>query len=146
MDHETIRNATWVIGCLVMSAFIMNHFRRYFQPRNKGEKLTEFIARARIDEKLDKEAFVHMFGANSRWAHLTNTLLSFVWIWSITELPDMTIIGLLYLAIGAFTTRVAAGNAKQADYNRLRFGNRIWHRMYYAWTWPLHMLKGTSKG
>lgn len=145
MDQETMHNVVWVMVCLVMAAFIMNHFRRYFQPRNNGEKLTEFVARARNDEKLDQAAFAHMFGASSRGAHLTNTLLLFVWMWSMTKLPDLGAIGLLYLAIGALATRAVAGNAKQPDYNRLRFGNRIWYRLYYAWTWPLHMAKGTAK-
>jgi len=146
MDQETMHNAVWVMVCLVMAAFIMNHFRRYFQPRNKGESLAEFVVRARSDEKLDKEAFVHMFGANSRWAHLTNTVLLFVWMWSMTKLPDLGLVGLLYLAIGTFATGAVAGDGKQPDYNRLRFGNRIWYRLYYAWTWPLHIAKGTAKG
>lgn len=139
--QEFVMTGLTLVSSLIASAMFMRRFRRYFQPRHKGESLRQFIKRARADEKLDTAAVVHMFGANSISAHWINLLFVLAFLWSVSEGLVSGMAGLLYLAIGAVATNSVARSARQANYQRLRWSERIWFRLFFALAWPLYIIK-----
>lgn len=141
--HELASTVGLGLACFTLAALLVRKLRRYTQPRSKGEDMASYLARARADQQLDKAAFDNMFGEGNTTPHRINFALMLFWLWCVAKAPAALSPSLLYLLAGMWMTREVANAARRIDFGRLGYFGRFWFRLFYAWSWPLNLVKKT---
>lgn len=140
MDIDLLKNISFLVAAMIGAAIILVKFR-HFLDRKSGEDWKSFLQRAVVEKNKDKEAQQTMFGslgATNR-ANLIVLALMLAFAYSFT-VPALMCVMAIYLAIGFIASRKTANDAKTAGHARLSIADRLWFRLYFAWTWPIGLI------
>lgn len=142
MNYQELASTAGLgLACFVLSAVLVRKLKRYLEPRQQGEGMADFLARARNDQRADKAAFVHMFGEGKPTPHRINFVLMLCWFWCMAKVPAIAVPSMLYVLVGMWITRDLANAAKRSEFDRLGYSGRAWFRLFYAWSWPLSLIQ-----
>jgi hypothetical protein len=140
MDIDLLKNISFVLATMIGAAIILVKFR-HFLDWKPGEDWKSFLQRAAVEKNKNKEAQQTMFGSLGATIRANLVVLAFTLAFAYSSsVPALMLAIAVYLAIGFFVSRKTANSAKTAGYARLSIADRLWFRLYFAWTWPLGLL------
>lgn len=144
MDINSLKIYGFALASLFLAGVFMRKFRHFFEWKKQDDWKT-FWQRAIDEQKKDKQAQQTMFGSLGKTiiANLVNLVLMLYFIFSI-QISNLMFVICIYLAIGFFVSRKIAVSEKTINHNRLSFGDRLWFRLFFAWTWPLGLWSKTK--
>lgn len=140
MDLNLLKNILLLSAAMIGSALILRKYRHFLNWKS-GDDWKSFLERAVAEGNKDNEAKQRMFGTQGATirAHLIVLACTLTFAYSIS-VPALMLAMAVYLSIGFFVSRKTANNAKTASHDRLSISDRLWFRLYFAWTWPLNLL------
>ena len=140
MGIDLLNNIAFVLVAMTGATVILAKFR-HFLDRKPGEDWKSFLQRAVAERNKDKEAQQTMFGSLGATirANLVVLTLTLVFAYSVS-VPALMLAMAVYLAVGFFVSHKTANDAKTSGHARLSIADRLWFRLYFAWTWPLGLL------
>lgn len=141
MMSATLDQIVLGLVCFTAASYVVYRLRYFLRQRPSAGNWRAFVLQAKHDEQLDTAAFVHMFGEANATPHRVTLVLLLGWCWCLAKYPALLVPSVLYLVAGAALTRKTAQAARRSDYARLGLYGRLWFRLFYAWTWPLHAIK-----
>ena len=138
ITYQKIVDATLLVACLIAAAVLIHHFRRYFQSRQKGETVGEYLQRATKEHARDRAAELVMFGslAPPNVANFITVVFLCSLMWTLTRVQYLGLIQLAYLMAGLVFTRKMASRSRTAEHHRLQWNSRLWFRLFFACIWP----------
>lgn len=138
MDITFLQNCILALMAMIVAGMLIAKYRRFFE-RKPGEPWPLFLQRAAEEKRRDAEARNTMFGSRSATnrANLLTFGLGVGFTYAVFNRPLMYVL-LIYLAVGFYVSRSRANAAKTSEYARLSISDRLWFRLYFAWTWIFH--------
>ncbi len=144
MDIDSLKIYGFAIASLFLAGIFMRKFKHFFEWK-KDDDWQKFWQRAISEREKDRQAQQTMFGSLGKTirANFVNLFLMLCFVFS-SRIPNLMFAVCIYLAIGFFVSRKIAVSEKTINHNRLSIGDRLWFRLFFAWTWPFGLWSKTK--